>query len=288
MKVVITGAAGVVGSYLVKHLAALASIKSIVAFDNLSTGSFDYLFSSFDGKSKVKPCIGDILNAKLLRAVAADADVFIHAATIKKALDMQQLDQVNGWGTADVVAAFEQSSASQFIFISDVAVLGADGQLSPRSPYEWSIARAESHVDRLVKNGKASIVRVGEVCGIAPAGSSHTSVNAMVLAAFAGAKLSIFGDGSLIRNITHVNSVAAVVAGIIESRPIPTSINMVDFSVSSIELFGAIQEVIPSAEAIFMSHHYEEEGAAIAASEGVETYRLSLEETIKEIAKALL
>lgn len=292
MKVLITGAAGFVGSWLVCQLAKDGNVGQVVAFDNLSDGNFDYLLTSFPGKSKVRPIIGDVLNARLLDRSFSGVDVVVHVAGVKTASDIHTYDQVNNWGTAEVVAAFERSNAKKFVFISDIAVYGLKHQelplqVNPTTPYEHSIVRAEAHVERLVKKGMASVIRVGELIGLAPSKSSVSSVNADVFKGFLGGKAEVLGNGSIIRNITSLKTVSETVLSFLNGSLNGAVYDVVDFSIPSIQLVAEIREVFPELEIIFLSHHFEEEGCVVRKSDEVRSCSDEFLSLIKEIKKAL-
>ncbi|WP_047447999.1 NAD-dependent epimerase/dehydratase family protein [Alistipes sp. ZOR0009] len=293
MKVVITGAAGFVGSLLVVELAKNRNVHEVVAYDNLSSGSFDYLFSSFEGKSKVRVVLGDILDGRSLDAACLGADVVVHSANIKLAADPHQFDQVNCWGTAEVVAAFERSKASKLLMVSSIAIFGTvnnadDLKPNPASPYEWSLLRAEEHVMRLVKQERAVILRLGDLCGVVPSRMASSRINSLVFRAAIGDKLDIFGSGDAVVNITDAESVAAEVNCFLEGKLKSGAYNLVDYTLSSLELVDSIRNEYPELEVIFVSHHYDSKGIPVAKSGELCSSSGEISAAIKKIKKALL
>ena len=66
-------------------------------------------------------------------------------------------EQVNHWGTAEVVYAEEESNVEKFIYLSSTSVYGTEATLanestlpSPQTFYGISKLRGEEHVNRLM------------------------------------------------------------------------------------------------------------------------------------------
>lgn len=291
MKIVVTGAAGFVGSKLVVELANNGIVKEVIAYDNLSAGSFDYLFNNFAGKSKVKVVLGDILDGRALDRAFSCSDAVIHAASIKMAADPHQFDQVNCWGTAEVVAAFERCGASRLISVGRISVFGSANDSdnlkpNPSTPYEWSLVRGEEHVMRLVKAGKATILRLGEICGVTPSNMMSSGINTLVFKAAIGEKLDVLGNGNQQINITCVESVPEVVGSILAGNIGCSTYNLIDGTLTTLELVDAIKAEYPDLEVIFLSHHYESAGITIPRSAELPVAK-DISTTILKIKQAL-
>ena len=81
MKLLITGAAGYIGSELCRHYTNQPQVSKVVAYDNFSNGAQGLLAPGIN-KSKLQTFKADILNNFLLRKALSDVDVVIHAAGI--------------------------------------------------------------------------------------------------------------------------------------------------------------------------------------------------------------
>jgi UDP-glucose 4-epimerase len=104
MKILITGAAGFIGSNLTKSL--LAKGYSVLGLDNLSQG---YLLNlaEFQNNRKFRFVEGDIRNSKLLNRLTKGCDVVIHLAAFKIPRYSDAMDTllINSTGTIAVLDA---------------------------------------------------------------------------------------------------------------------------------------------------------------------------------------
>ena len=160
MNVLITGGAGYVGTELLVRLALNKEITKITIYDNLSRGHRSlFLGTKVPFLSKIEFVHGEILDSRLLKKKLIDTDVLIHLAAIVTTpfanTDPHFYEQVNHWGTAEVVYAAEESGVSKFIHLSSTAVYGTGADLAdestlplPQTYYGISKLRGEAHVNR--------------------------------------------------------------------------------------------------------------------------------------------
>lgn len=130
MNVLIIGGAGYVGAGLVEELNRPGTkISKIRIYDNLSRGNYNLFLTGKFKHSNLELVQGDILDARSLKKAVAGMDVVYHLAarvtTPFANLDPHMYEQVNHWGTADVVAAIEDSEVAQLIYLSSTSVYGA-------------------------------------------------------------------------------------------------------------------------------------------------------------------
>lgn len=291
MQVLITGAAGFLGSKLAETLSKNDDIEKIVAYDNLSSGSFDYLLSPIKGKYKIKPIVGDILDSRSLDIALKGIDVVVHVAHCADDDSFHRLEQVNNWGTSEVISAFERSNASRFIHISNTRVYGSnkDNQelLDPSTHYEWSLVRAEEHVRRIISAGKGAILRVGELYGLAPAKATTSGINSLIFDAYSGKKLRVEGNGNLKRNLSDIDVAAENIVDLMFNSQLNGIYNSIDYSLSTMELLQEVKNIYPELEVIFLNHHYENDGVIIKKSAELGSEAPSLYEAFIQIKRAL-
>src|SRR6188768_2012662 len=130
MNVLITGGAGYIGTELVSKLAADERVKRIVIYDNLSRPNYSvFLGGHKQGHDKVQFYKGELLDSRHLKKALQGIDVVYHLAarvTTPFANDDAHLyEQVNHWGTAELVYAVEESNVKKFIYASSSGVYGS-------------------------------------------------------------------------------------------------------------------------------------------------------------------
>jgi len=152
--VVVTGAAGFIGSHLVDALAAYGA--RILAIDDLSDGREDNLAASM---SRIQLVCRSVLQTSGLEDLIAGADYVFHLAanaSVPRSADLPAKDfAANVIGTYNVMEAARTVRAGRFVFTSSAAVYGEPVQepmdeshpFIPKSPYGGSKLSAEFLLD---------------------------------------------------------------------------------------------------------------------------------------------
>ena len=229
MNILITGGAGYIGTELTYELEKNPKVKEIIIYDNLSRGNIN-LFIGFQKLSnKIKFIQGDILDTRLLKQTMKDIDVVYHlAAKVTTPFADQNahfFEQVNHWGTAELVYAIEESNVKQFIYISSASVYGASSLEAdessipnPRTFYGISKLRGEEHVNRLMaKNVKTFIIRCGNVYGYSKSMRFDSVINKFMFDANFKNRIAIHGDGDQHRSFIHIDKTANILSKLIFS-----------------------------------------------------------------------
>ncbi|WP_448518731.1 SDR family NAD(P)-dependent oxidoreductase [Rhodoflexus sp.] len=122
-RVFITGASGLVGSYITRRL--LREGMQVLALRRSDSG---LLPERLDRLTWVD---GDITDVPLLDELVANADWVIHAAALVSfnSAKRDALFKINVEGTANLVNACLQANVQRFCFISSVAALGGKGEV---------------------------------------------------------------------------------------------------------------------------------------------------------------
>lgn len=267
MRILITGGAGYIGTELVYALANNTAIENITVFDNLSRGNYNLFLGKQINSEKVKFVHGELLDSRNIRKVLKDIDVVYHLAakvtTPFANLDGHIFEQVNHWGTAELMYALEENPVKQLIFISSTAVYGSTTEPAteatepkPDSFYSISKHRAELHVQRLFNKTNTLIIRLGNVYGYSKSMRFDAAINRIMFDAHYTGRITINGTGYQHRSFIHINKVTAVLSQLL-NQTIPSGLyNLVDKTLSIMDISEALQNVYPGLESFFINQNY--------------------------------
>ncbi len=190
MKIVVTGAIGHIGSYLIRDLALQFSGSEIVMIDNLMTQRFPSLFN-LPTSAKYSFIEGDLTSMEL-NPIFKGVDTVIHLAAITDAagsVDNAELLESNNFIGTEKVAIACLENACNLITLSSTSVYGTqnslvsedcdESELQPQSPYAITKLKEERLIDSLYKEHGLSAVslRFGTIFGHSPGMRFHTAVN---------------------------------------------------------------------------------------------------------------
>lgn len=267
MRVLITGGAGYIGTELVYKLSTLPEVESITIYDNLSRGNFNLFISKRVNNTNVKFVHGEILDSRRLRQVLQNIDVVYHLAakvtTPFANLDGHIFEQVNHWGTAELVYALEESNVKKLIYVSSAAVYGntkepadENTQPSPDSFYSISKYRAEQHVQRLFNKMDTLILRLGNVYGYSKSMRFDAVINRFMFDAHFINRITINGTGNQHRSFIHIDKVTHVLYDLLQTQ-IPGAIyNVTDKNLSILYIVEVLKEMYPNLESFFINQNY--------------------------------
>lgn len=252
MRVLVTGGAGYIGSYVCRALHRRGD--EVVALDNLLTGEPSQL------PREVELVQADVRDSRAVARHMGGCTAVIHLAGVRFAgLSSRFHDvfmDINARGTAAVLHAMEERGLNFIVLSSSCAVYGnpASGiahewsTLSPLSPYGLSKVAAEGHVRKWATQTRpgrgsksAAILRYFNVAGASSDGASDSFLEALLpnlmAKTAAGKPFPVFGsdyetqDGTAERDYVHVLDIA------------DAHVKALDF------LTGETGQVNPSAEA---------------------------------------
>lgn len=218
MKVLVTGGAGFIGSYLVEAL--LRKGDSVSVLDNFSTGRRENLN---DFRGKIELFEGDVRDVKLLRRVIAGVDVVLHQAALpsvpRSFADPVETSEVNAGGTVKLLEAARREGVKKFVFASSSSIYGEadaprkDESLPPEplSPYAASKLSGECYCRIYWKAFGLTTVSLRYFNIFGPR-QDPKSEYAAVIPKFITAVLKkenpvIYGDGRQTRDFTYIDNV---------------------------------------------------------------------------------
>lgn len=268
MKILITGGAGYIGTELVRKLVNLPEVESIIVYDNLSRSNFNFFIGDrFESDHKIQFVQGELLDSRALKKVLKDIDVIYHLAakvtTPFANTDPHFFEQVNHWGTAELVYAIENSNhVKKIIYSSSLGIYGSSDQLvteestpNPKTFYGTSKLRGEEHIRRLSGKLETYIIRCGNVYGYSPSMRFDAVINKFVFESHFNKLIQIHGDGKQSRAFIHVDLLAEMLANIVQSD-LPGGIyNAVHRNLQVMDVVDELKQLIPELEFLFVNQH---------------------------------
>lgn len=205
MKIVVTGAIGHIGSYVVRDLANQFPGAEIVMIDNMMTQRFPSVFN-LPATGKYQFIEADVTTMNL-QQILNDAYVVIHLAAITDAAGSfdkaAQLEANNYTATLKVAEACSETG-TRMIGLSSTSVYGTQNEvvsedcspeeLNPQSPYATTKLKEEELIRRLCKEKdlKAISCRFGTIYGTSPGMRFHTAVNKFCWQAAMGQPITVW------------------------------------------------------------------------------------------------
>jgi UDP-glucose 4-epimerase len=225
MRILVTGAAGFIGSHVCERLRASGHV--VVGIDDLSTGSA----ANLEGLD-VRFVMGSILDPGALADAIAGVDAVVHLAAVpsvpRSIVDPIASHEANATGTLRVLQAARNLDDPLVIVASSSSVYGANPTLpkredlvpQPLSPYAVSKLATEQYAMAWQHSyGMRTLAfRFFNVFGPrqAPGHAYAAVIPAFTHAALEGRPLTVHGDGTQSRDFTYVGTVTEVIVDAIE------------------------------------------------------------------------
>ncbi|VAX08932.1 UDP-glucose 4-epimerase [hydrothermal vent metagenome] len=267
MRVLITGGAGYIGTELAYRLAERADVSEVIVYDNLSRGNYNLFIGvrKFP-RDKVTFINGDLLDTRKLRKALNDIEVVYHlGAKVTKPFSDHNphlLEQVNHWGTAEVVYAVEESNVSKLIYVSSSAVYGSSSEEvsvemtpEPATYYGISKLRGEEHVARLQQKMPAYIVRTANVYGYSKSMRFDARINRFMFEAASGQKITVNGSGNQSRAYIHIDDTTDCLEAMLRADLKPDVYDLVTRNLTMHEVVDGVKLVFPETEILFINQH---------------------------------
>jgi len=234
-KVLVTGGAGFIGSYLVDCLARDRDLE-IVAADNLYRGLRSNLAQAL-GNGRVRFVEADTRDAKKMQVLTEGVQVVFHLAAQASVLgaeeDVDYALETNVVGTFNVLRACEQADVQRLVFASSREVYGEaqvlpvaeDAPLAPKNVYGMSKLGGEAYCDLFRRERKldVAVLRLANVYGPRDFGRV---IPIFVENALRGEPLTIYG-GRQELDFVWVGDVVAILAEAgLRTESLPEPVNV--------------------------------------------------------------
>ena len=266
MNILITGGTGYIGTELVKALTQNPEVDRITVYDNLSRSNFNFFIGRNDSKDKIRFVQGDILDSRKIRKEMKGIDVVYHLAakvtTPFANIDSHFFEQINHWGTAELVYALEESAVKKFIFTSSASIYGSSSVPAteetpphPTSFYGISKQRAEEHVRRLFDKIPTIIVRCGNVYGYSKSMRFDAVINHFMFDANFAGRVTINGSGTQSRSFIHINKVSEVLSKFITANVPSGTYNLSDKNLEILDILEVLKKIYSDLEYFHINQH---------------------------------
>jgi UDP-glucose 4-epimerase len=223
MKYLVTGGAGFIGSNLVRRL--LSSGHSVIALDNLTTGSSDNI-SNLSDYSNFQFFNNSILDASVVNALVKNCDRVFHLAAAVGVFNIVRDPlgsfKTNVDGTHNVLSACLENE-KPLLFTSSSEIYGKNSEVALKetddriigSPQisRWSYSESKAIDEFLLTEFHRSfgletrIVRLFNTVGPGQVASYGMVLPRFVQRALRNESIQIYGDGHQTRCFTHVEDV---------------------------------------------------------------------------------
>jgi len=233
MKVLVTGAAGFIGSHLCERL--LADGAEVVGLDN-----FDPFYSEQVKRRNLRRCLeernfrlveGDVRDEACVRGVLARGEVeaIVHLAAkagVRDSIaDVHGYVDVNVTGTAVLLEGARTAGVQRFLFASSSSVYGNNEKVPfgetdnvdfPISPYAASKKAGEllCHTHHHLYGMNITCLRFFTVYG--PRQRPDLAIHKFARLIEAGQPIPVFGDGSMARDFTYIDDILQGVTAALE------------------------------------------------------------------------
>jgi UDP-glucose 4-epimerase len=280
MKVLVTGGIGYIGLSLVERLIQHSDVNKVLVYDNLSKNNFNFFFDPVIRSEKLKFMEGDILDNHRVQEALVGCDWVYHLASVlpnsRTSLNLHTFDQVNNWGTAQLVDAVERSDVKGLVYTSSTEVYGKSTKPAeesqvpyPISQYGKSKLNAEQHVARLSSKLKVYRMRIGKVYGYNSCFYAESLINRMLFSAHHYNQIIIDGDGAQILGFSYLQSVADGLDALLSGQLPPNIFNLVTANYSVDQIAGAIERLYPTVEKRYVSQDMTLESIPVQPNERV-------------------
>ena len=186
MKILITGACGHIGSYLIENIYKIKKIKKVFLIDNFNSQRYQTLFNL---NKKIKYSFFDIDLSKNNLAKFEKVDYVLHFASLTNAqgsFNKRKEMFRNNLGCMKNIIEYCRRTKAKLVHLSSTSVYGKQAKivnesdthlLRPQSPYAEIKLIEENLLQKNSKHLKYMSFRFGTIAGISKGMRFHTAIN---------------------------------------------------------------------------------------------------------------
>ncbi|HEY3044866.1 MAG TPA: SDR family oxidoreductase [Vicinamibacterales bacterium] len=269
MRIVVTGAMGHIGSYLVRDLVQPFPNAEIVMIDNLTTQRFPSLFH-LPANGRYRFIEADVISMDL-RPLLEQAHAVIHLAALTDAagsFDRAAVVEAHNYAATQNVAKACAETGARLIGLSSTSVYGTQNQvvsedcspdeLKPQSPYATTKLREEALIAQLcaAERLKGVSFRLGTIFGVSPGMRFHTAVNKFCWQASMGQPITVWTTAyDQKRPYLDVSDASRAIAFVIEKDLFDGRIyNVLTENATVRQIVEIIREFVPEVEVRFVEN----------------------------------
>lgn len=262
-RILLTGAAGFIGSHLAEALVARGD--EVIGVDN-----FDAFYpravkeanlSALRGERRFRLEEKDVSVPGALDGLLTADTVVVHLAAkagVRPSLaDPAAYARVNVGGTAEVVAATRAAGATRLVFASSSSVYGDDTPspfredapaLHPVSPYAATKRAAELLIESLAPHAGLRAIALRYFTVYGPRQRPDLAIHAFTRALTAGEPVTLFGNGDAARDYTYCDDViAGTVAAVDWTADAPVGLETVNLGGNEVITLAAMLATVAGA-----------------------------------------
>lgn len=221
MKVLVTGAAGYIGSVLVPLL--LEKAYEVVALDRFFFGR-EKLPAQAAGLSILEDDIRCV-DASIFKDIDSVIDLAALSNDPCGDLDTAKTYSINHLGRVRIATLAKSMGAQRYILPSSCSIYGfqddivnESSQVNPLTAYAKANYMAENDIIKLADNNFCvTVLRQATVYGLSPRMRFDLAINGMIKGFFAKGKIPILRDGTQWRPFVHVRDTSQVMIKVLEA-----------------------------------------------------------------------
>lgn len=201
MKLLITGACGHIGSYLIQHVYKIKKIKQVILLDNFISQRYQTLFN-LKQKKKFKFFKIDLSRNNLNKF--PKVNYIIHCASLTNAENSFNIKKEmyrNNLNCFNNIIKYCKKNKSKLIHISSTSVYGKQTKIvneddisviKPQSPYAKIKLLEENILKKNKKKVSYNTFRFGTISGVSSGMRFHTAINKFCLNVALNEKIQIY------------------------------------------------------------------------------------------------